>query len=78
MTTKWKKRGQALCVAKPNLTVRAPGAVNSSVPGPGQPVPKGQRGTVYASRNPMHDKAPIAQDTSSQPIRSQLRQRGVR
>lgn len=78
MTTKWNKRGQALCDVKPNLNVLAPGRVNSAVPGPGQPVPKGARGTVFASRNPMHDKGPLGQDQGSSPIRPQLRQKGVR
>jgi hypothetical protein len=77
MTTKWKKRGQALRDGVPNLTIKAPGATNTAVPGPGRPVPKGTRGTVYVSRNPMHDTLPLHQETSGDPIRTQLKQRGV-
>jgi hypothetical protein len=79
VTTKWKKRGQALCDGKPHLTTHAPGRVNSAVPGPGSPVPEGYRGTVYAPRNPMHDTAAMEQEEgAANPIRQQLKQRGVK
>lgn len=75
MTTNWKKRGQALRDGKPTLTVK------SSATGcnhPGHAVPKGFRGTEYNPRNPMHDTEPLEQETGKDPIRSQLKQRGVR
>jgi hypothetical protein len=78
MTTKWTKRGQAIRQAVPNLAVLAPGKVNSAVPGPGKPVPGGYRGTEYAPRNPMHDTEQFVEDKSSDPIRAQLAQRGVK
>jgi hypothetical protein len=73
------KRHTGLRDAAPRLTTRAPGAVNSAVPGPGRPVPAGYRGTEYRDRNPMHDTAPMDQEEGSRdPIRQQLKQRGVR
>jgi len=74
MTTNWKKRGQALCDGKPNLTVK------SSAKGPnhiGHPVGT-SRGTQFADRNPMHDSEPVAQDSGSDAIRTRLKQKGVR
>lgn len=74
MTTKWKMRGQALLDKAPHLTVK------SSASGPnhiGRPVPSGSRGTVYRDRNPMHDTEPLGQNEGKDPIRTQLRQKGV-
>lgn len=75
MTTKWKMRGQALCDRKPDLTVRSAAKGNPAV---GRPVPSGYRGTEYAPRNPMHDTEPMEQDESANPIRAQLRLKGVK
>lgn len=76
MTTKWKMRGQALCDGVPKLMVKSPARGPNHV---GRPVPSGYRGTVYAPRNPMHDTAPMEQEEGrSDPIRQQLKQRGVK
>jgi hypothetical protein len=77
VTTKWSKRGQATRQPVPNLAVLAPGRVNSSVPGPGKPVPDGTRGTRFADRNPMFDSEPKAQDEGRDPIRPSKRLKGV-
>lgn len=76
MTTNWKKRGQALCDGKPTLTVKSS---TKGCPAVGHPVPSGYRGTEYAPRNPMHDTEPFPQEEGrSDPIRGQLKQRGVK
>lgn len=79
MTTDWKCRNpkMALCDGKPNLTVKS--NAKGYGPGVGQPVKAGYRGTEYAPRNPMHDSTPLEQEANrSDPIRSQLKQRGVK
>lgn len=77
MSTNWKKRGQALLDGKPNLTLNPKGT--RKVNHIGNPVTKVARGTEYAPRNPMHDTEPHEQEESrSDPIRTQLIQRGVR
>jgi len=77
VTTKWNKRGQACKQAAPTLSVLAPGRVNSAVPGPGQPVRAGARGTVMRDRNPMHDSGPLAQESGTDAIRPQKRLKGI-
>jgi hypothetical protein len=72
-----KLRRQVILQPAPNLAVRSPGAVNSAVPGPGRPVPKGFRGTEFADRNPMFDTEARGQDEGEDAIRTQQHMKGV-
>lgn len=68
--------GQCIRDRAPKLLVKSPATGCNH---PGHEVPKGFRGTEYSPRNPMHDTEPKAQEEGrSDPIRTQLVQRGVR
>jgi hypothetical protein len=76
MTTDWSKRGQALRDGKPSLTAKSAARGVNHV---GHPVAENARGTVYAPRNPMHDKEqPGQEEHRSDPIKTSKVLKGVR
>lgn len=69
MSTKRSLRRQALYLPRPDLSVTWSGEKT--------PVSRPARGDKYKDRNPAHDTEPRGQEEGPNPIRAQLRQKGV-